>query len=90
MTSDLPRIPEGSLDGQTSAELGTLLRLLEDISPGQPRRAVMAWLIDELATRHSEVKTALDIWGENLDDPRPMSEVVLGALPSDVREAMDV
>lgn len=90
MSNDIPQIPKGALDSQSSAELATLLRLLENISPGQPRRAVMAWLIDELASRHPEVQTALDDWSNDLEDEKAMSEVVLGALPSDVREAMDV
>lgn len=90
MTTDLPQLPKGALDGQTSAELATILRLLEEVTPGQPKRAVMAWLIDELASRHPDIRTALDAWSENLDDPRPMSEVVLDSLPVDVREAMNV
>ena len=89
MTNDLPQLPKDALDDQTSGELATTLRLLEDIPPSQPRRAVMAWLIDELASRHPDIRSALDAWSENLDDPRPMSEVVLDSLPVDVKEAMD-
>jgi hypothetical protein len=82
--------PKGTFDGKTSAEIATLLKLLDDVPSSENRNLLKAWLTDELVARHPETQEPLDLWSENLDDPRTMTEVLLEALPDDVRKAIYV
>ena len=87
------RAPKGTFDGKPSSEIATLLKLIDEL-PTVPltegRNLLKAWLIDELVIRHPETNAVLDLWSEDLDDPRTMSQVLIEALPADVREAIHV
>lgn len=73
----------------TSVELAFLLRLTEDIPPAPDRNLIKAELTDELTRRYASVAEALEVWSQDISDPRTSTDVVLAALPEDVREAVN-
>lgn len=71
----------------TSVELAMLLEITEAIPPAPDRNLIKAELTDELTRRYPSVAEALEVWSQDISDPRTSTDVVLAALPEDVREA---
>lgn len=79
--SDSPalRAMKAHLQAGTTAQLAASMLALDTSDLGQ--RRTKALLIDELAHRHPEVKTAVKVWADDLASDLTMDEVVIAALP---------
>jgi len=77
-----------AIKAQSSLELATLLLLTEALDYSPQTNLVKMAIGDELVDRYPEIVKALDRWSESVTDPRTSTDIIIKALPRDVRAGL--